>query len=300
MSRENILAIDIGGTNIKYGIVTDDYEIINRGQVPSPKTYEQLLELLSNIYSQYQDEVSNKIGISCPAKYDGEKIFGTSYLKYIIGKDIPTDLSAKTNSKVYIENDGNCAILGEYLVSEEKYSSMAVFVIGSGIGGGIIIDGNLVKGANGIGGELGLVLPDVVVTKNTKKKTFGSNAGMSSFIKAAQLKNCNVKNGFDIYNNKKELYYVIKKECRYIAMQAINLQYIIDPEQIYIGGAISSNNEFIETINREILNYGKNLPIHFVLPRVIPLTRGNDSNLLGAAYLAMNNKYKTNGITIKN
>lgn len=287
MDAKNVLAIDIGGTNIKYGIVTKEFSIINHNQVKSPDSYEKLLELLANIYDQYKGKVINKIGISCPAKYDGKKIIGTSYLRYIVGKDIPRDLEKKIGCDVYIENDGNCAILGEYLISNGKLKSIAAFVIGSGIGGGIIIDGNLLRGANGIGGELGLVLPNVVVTKKTKKKTFGANAGMTSFIKAAKEKNPNIETGFDIFNNKQQMRHVIKKECKYIAMQAINLQCIIDPEQIYIGGAISSNTEFIEMINNEIIEYGKKLPIHSILPNVLPLTKGNDSTLLGAASLAL-------------
>lgn len=288
MSRKNILSIDIGGTEIKYGLVTSDLRIVNKGSTKSPQSYDKLIDLICKLYYRFEFEIEPKIGISCPAKYDGKKIFGTSYLRYIIGKDIPSDLKNILNCDVYIENDGNCAILGEYMITQGKYKSIAAFVIGSGIGGGIIIDGKLVRGYNGIGGELGLVLPNVVITKNTKKKTFGSNAGMNSFIKNAQKKNSNISSGYDIYREKKAMRYILKNEYRYIAMQAINLQYIIDPERIYIGGGISSNLEFIAGINKEIENYGKNLPNHFILPKVAPLSLGNESNLLGAASLVIN------------
>lgn len=278
-----VLAFDIGGTNIKYAIVDKVSGIIESDLFSSPDTYEQLIGKISEIYDHYQNQVECAICISCPSVYKDGKIVGSSFLKYIIGKDIVSDITTKTQCKCYIENDGNCAVLGEYYFGTHNYPNMAALVIGSGVGGGLIINDQLLVGANMVAGELGFPLFNNDLGTTKPYRIVGSTLGMGNFIKRAQAIDSTIINAEQVMNSEDDKFNdLIANECQIIAMQILNLQYIVDPDVFVIGGAISASDRFINEIKNQLSKYYQLLPYHDTHAKVYPCTHGNHSNILGA------------------
>lgn len=278
-----VLSFDIGGTFIKYAIVEKNDGIIFEEKFKSPATYEDLIKQITNIYADNKGEADNAICISCPSTYKDGKIIGSSFLQYIIGKDLVGDIETNTNTKCYIENDGNCAALGEYYFGVHKASNLATIVIGSGVGGGIIINDKLHRGHNQVGGELGFPLFNNELGESKPYNIFGSVTGMGNFIRRAIEIDKSISSAEDIFDsNNKQLEDIKIEECQIIAMQIMNLQYIIDPEVIVIGGAISQHTKFIEGIKEQLNKYYNKLPYHDTKSNVYACTHGNKSNILGA------------------
>ncbi|WOO88155.1 ROK family protein [Mollicutes bacterium LVI A0039] len=278
-----ILAFDIGGTNLKYGLVSKAGQVSDNGKVTSPESYDQLLKLMASIYEQHKQNVVPALAISCPSVYKGGKVVGSSYLSYIIGKDIIGDLQSITGVKCYIENDGNCSALGEYYFGGNNVSSLAAIVIGSGVGGGVIINDQLLKGANLVAGELGFPLFNYQLGDEKPYNLFGSVTGMTNFIHEAKKIDPNVPDAEYVFDSEEPKFEALKqKETDIIAMQIINLQYIVDPELIIIGGAISKNQKFMNRIKDSLNRYYEKLPYHDTKSNVKASSFANENNLLGS------------------
>ena len=134
-----LMVFDVGGTEIKYSTIDDDLNITNQGYVPTPKeSFEQFASTIYDIYRQYKDEVEG-IAISMLGFVNLKTgvINGGGILKYTWGKSISDELSKICGCKVIVENDGKAAAKAEYLKgSLIGCSNAAVFVIGTGVGGG--------------------------------------------------------------------------------------------------------------------------------------------------------------------
>lgn len=280
----NYLAFDIGGTNIKYGLVDSKGCITDKKIKNTPQTYKSLLSFILEIV-----DLSPKIAgvcISSPGIYNpvSEKLISSSALEYIIGKPFVNDLNKLLNLPVSIENDGNCAILGEYWLGNGMGSKSSVmFVIGSAVGGSILLNGKLLRGANLNAGELGYMLID----NHPEIKLFKSIGGKIGFN--GLLNNLNMKNtsGEDLFHQitintlMKKKY---KEQLFYLGAGIVNIQYILDPEVVLIGGAVSSNPLFVELLNEVINEILDARPNYKVKPNLKISKYGNDANLLGAVY----------------
>lgn len=281
-----ILCFDFGGTNIKFGLI-EDGKIISSDRFKSPSNYKDLIEAVGEVYSQYKDRIDPYICISSPANYDGKKMIGSSFLSYIIGEDIVGDITIITDAKCFIENDGNCTILGEYYYGKHSdVKSMVTITIGSGIGGGIIVDGNVIKGSHHVGGEIGFALFANELSEERPYPLFGSRAGISRLVEQGKRLDERVDSGEYIYDSRDPLFDDLKRiQGRTIAQQIINLQYIIDPDIILIGGNISKNINFMNNIKNELNYFYSHLPYHTTHAIIDSATFYNESNLIGASTL---------------
>lgn len=286
------LAFDIGGTNLKYGIVTEGAEVIYKKSIKVHDTYKELVNFICKIYKE-TEEAEEFIGISCPSVYNNEKkvIEGSSALSYLIGKDLLGDIKKQVNAKVIIENDGNCSLLGEiWNGSAKNKKNVVLFVVGTAIGGAICIDGRLIKGVNNNAGELGYML----LRNDVQSMNFNSLGGLSSvggiIEKTKEIHKGEITSGVELFNSidkNIELKKAINEYITYLSIACINIQYIIDPEMIIISGAISSNPQYMNIIRKKIDEILEVKKFHKIKPTVIEATLGNDSNLLGIVY-----KYK--------
>lgn len=275
-------SLDIGGTNVKFAIINDDYEIIKKEILPTPETYEMLLELIKNKYHEY--DAKGNIHMSCPSAYSYElkQIIGSSALEYIIGKDIVNDLGDVAT--VIIENDANCALLGELTTGAAKdCNSAALFTIGTGIGGATYVNGALLKGASGISSEFGYMLIDNQLETN-HYKSLGGKASIGELANRCNLIDPSIKSGKDVFNNldNEKVYAEVKKSLTYLAIGIINVQYTIDPETIIIGGAVSENETFMKMLKETLDEVLATRPLYVIKPKVTPALCHNDAQLIGA------------------
>jgi glucokinase len=289
------LAFDVGGSNVKYAVVNEEAEIIEKGKSPVYKdNIDQFINSIVEIVSSYKIKYELiGIAMSCPGAVNNETGFiaGDSAVPCIHGPNIRELLEGATGLRVSLENDANCAALAEVWRGVAKDVKDALFiVIGTGIGGAIIKDKRLHTGKHLYGGEFGFMLMETDY-ENKVFKGWSETASTYAIVKkAAALKGVSPDglNGEIVFWLAKEGDEQCKKaidSCfNSLAMGIYNLQYIYDPEMIVIGGAISSREEIIEEINKRIEYLNSNISIARLSPRIERCAYSNDANLIGAVY----------------
>ena len=158
----NRIGIDLGGTKIE-GILTDEnYKTITRKRIPTnqDKGYNYILESIKNLILELVQESNDKvsIGVCTPGALSlGTGLIKNSNTQCLIGKDLQNDLKNILHYNISIENDANCFALAEAKLGAGKNANLVFgVIIGTGVGGGIIIDGKIHHGRTNIAGEWGL------------------------------------------------------------------------------------------------------------------------------------------------
>lgn len=280
------LVIDIGGTSIKYALC-ENGKLSKIKQVKSPSKWEEMTLIFKNMIDEYASEFPKikSVNLSVPGVPNEEKgrIDGASSLHYLHEADFISELSTIFKRPIYFENDANCASLAEmYFGAGKTCQDMLFLVIGTGIGGTVIYDRSIQKGKHHFAGEFGMMLVDgrhewaelgsaVHMARKVSKELGYDVSGEEVFELA--------KNGNQIAQNKvDELYF-------YLALGIYNLQYILDPEVIIIGGGISAQSELVDEIEQQlqkIMNFGQRAPL---FPKLAVCQFGNDANLIGASMI---------------
>jgi glucokinase len=149
------LGIDIGGTKISYALVDCNGEIKSEiKKVSTPKTKDEIIDVLKNAILEYENEIEFiAIATAGAVNNENSKVIGSTANLPFGYKDI--DFQNLSNKKVFIENDANAAAWAEYRIGASKGSNNCVMLtLGTGVGGGIIINGKLLKGKAGAAGEM--------------------------------------------------------------------------------------------------------------------------------------------------
>lgn len=268
-------------------------EFIEKSSVPTPKeSLELFVEQVYFIVKDYQKIHDLKgMAISMPGAVNVETGFiaGLSALPYIHGPNMKKLLQETTQLPVEMENDANCAALAEgWIGAANDVMDYLCLVIGTGIGGAVVLNKRIRHGKNQFCGEFGYMIMEDYLGKS-EGETFSSVAAVGGLInKVAKRKgvdpdSLNGKNVFELAENgDEEVKDEIDKFMKRLAVGIYNLQYMLDPEKILIGGAISSRTGFIEQIN-EILYQMKRSQNDLTI-QVERCQFGNDSNLIGALY----------------
>lgn len=290
------LVLDIGGSAIKYAIMTGKIEFIEKGKTATPHdSIESFLEVVGDIYDKYKDDIEG-IALSMPGVLDIEKGYAYSggALTYISGKEIVKILQERCPTKITIENDGKCAALAEvWKGSLKNYNDGVVIVLGTGVGGGVIINREIRKGKNFFAGEFSFIATDINNTQSLEN-CWGFVSGSKALMDAsAKAKNIPVEelDGYKVFeyaNNKDEDILKVLDDFTYkLAVQIFNLQCILDSEVFAIGGGISAQDILIEYIQKNVDKYHKSLKIkmpNVPKPNVVNCEFRSDANLIGALY----------------
>lgn len=285
------LVFDIGGTFIKYAWMNEKGERVEEGKFRTP--YESSVVLVEKMTEVFKEATGHVLGIaiSCPGTVNVETgmIYHGGSLRYLHETKIVDMLRVSCGVPVSVENDGKCAALAElWLGSVKGYKHAAVLVLGTGIGGGLIIDGKLHRGANLEAGELSYGMD--AFNPDTNKAMFAGESGSASLMvnRIAKRKGLAENNGeaaFALINNKDpEAVEIFEKYCKRVAVQILNLQYIIDPEIIAIGGGISVQPVLLQGIKEAIALIKRENPLHVAKPNVVACKFRSAANLYGALY----------------
>ena len=300
----NCLSFDVGGTAVKYGVIDESYKILKKDKIPTPKNEEKFIDFLSNII---QDNLSNisQVSVAMPGYVN------SADNKYLYGPHLQFDidfskLSNFTDYKFHLDNDGNVAAYCEYFLNyKNKYSNLIMLTFGTGVGGGIISEGRLLRG-RGNAGEIGHMLTSNdrdVVGDNGKKGSFESSVAASVWTrKCEELTQKNqdtelakvyaTKNVgsvlFDNTLNLTDLELATRNEIiENISNGLLSLFEIFDNEAFVLGGTMSSEPfDLIELLQRDIKSRYKFPSRNF--PEIFIASQGEDSGIIGAAALAFN------------
>ena len=295
--EDKYLVLDIGGSAIKYALMSKEGAFLEKNKVKTPlDSIESFVEIIGKIYDHYKEDIEG-IAISMPGVIDAERGYSHTggFLTYNSDKEIVKILQERCPVKITIENDGNCAALAEVWQGSLKgCRDGVVIVLGTGIGGGIIIDGKVHRGRNFFAGEFSFIRNNSGI-KNNIDNLWGMNNGSAALSKFfAEKKGLNPEDvdGFRVFESinseDEEALELLEDFANNLAAQIINIQCILDPERVSIGGGISEQAILIDYINKKLEEQYDS--IDFYVPRITvqKCTFCNDSNLLGALYNYMN------------
>ncbi|KAA0789543.1 ROK family protein [Bacillus sp. BB56-3] len=254
------IAFDIGGTQIKYGIVSEIGRVLKRKTVATEihlggeQTIQKLIYVSKKIMNEH---TIAGIGISTTGIVDINKGIVTGGADHIPGyRTIPIidRLQEILKVPVSIDNDVNCAAFGEkWNGSGREKENFIMLTLGTGIGGAIFIDGELYRGHSFSAGEWGNML--------IEGKPFEEVASISGLIRLVRkYKGKGEWNGrliFELYDKgDREVAQVVRIFFKHLAIGISNLAYIFNPEKIIIGGGITDRgNEFLKEVKEEVSKY---------------------------------------------
>lgn len=288
---EKFICIDVGGTSIKYGLALKDGTIIDKSSMDTEAIQKGgfgILDKMKKIVNQYIGE--NKISgicISTAGMVDPD-VGKISYaLEHLIpnytGMEIKKEIENEFNIRCEVENDVNCAGLGEmWLGSGKDKSSSVCMTIGTGIGGCVILNNKLIHGFSNSAGEVGYM--------NINGQSFQDLASTTALVKrVAKVKSIDEKeiNGkiiFDLAkNNDEDCLKEIDNMIKSLSVGIANISYLINPQVIILGGGIMAQEEFLKPKIKEELK-------NTLIPSVYNNTEikfanlQNDAGMLGALY----------------
>lgn len=317
MSKK-LLGIDLGGTTIKFGILTLEGEVQEKWAIET-NTLENGRHIVSDIVESLKHRLSLYgltkddflgIGMGSPGAVDrtSKTVTGAFNLNWTDTQEVGSVIEKEVGIPFFIDNDANVAALGERWVGAGANNPDVVFVtLGTGVGGGVIADGNLIHGVAGAGGEIGhmIVDPENGFTCTCGNKgcleTVASATGVvrvarqlaeqyegSSAIKAA-IDNGDTVTSKDIFiaaeDGDKFANSVVERVSRYLGLAAANISNILNPDSVVIGGGVSAAGEFLRSRVEKYF-------VTFAFPQVKKSTKikiaelGNDAGIIGAASLA--------------
>ena len=284
----NILAIDIGGTMIKYGLVSSDGEILSTDKIETEaeKGLENILNKIDNIFKRYKENNPVGIAVSGTGQINGmigKVIGGNPIIPNWIGTNLVKILEKKYNLPAVLENDVNCVALGEKWIGAGKdLSNFICLTIGTGIGGGIILNNQLFRGENFVAGEFGHIL-----IKKGEFEQFASTTALIRLVKERTRKTLNGKEIFDL--EKKEIVEyqeVISEWIENLTDGLSSIVYCFNPANIILGGGVIGQGEAL--INRIKNSLFKKIGLQFKEKlNIIQAKLGNNAGMIGASYLLL-------------
>jgi len=318
MEEKKIIGIDLGGTTVKFAIVTLEGEIqqkwsietniLDEGSHIVPEIIESINHRL-NLYELKADDFVG-IGMGTPGSVDRENgtVIGAYNLNWKTLQPVREQIEAGTGIQFTLDNDANVAALGErWKGAGENNPDVILMTLGTGVGGGIIAEGNLLHGVAGCAGEIGHVTIDPHGFECTCGKvgcleTVASATGVvrvarqlsEEYAGDSELKR-RLDDGQDI--SSKDVFVlaeqddpfalmVVDKVCFYLGLACGNLGNTLNPSSIVLGGGVSAAGEFLRS---RVENYFN----EYTFPQVRESTQiklaqlGNDAGVIGAASLAL-------------
>ena len=312
------LGIDLGGTNIVAGVVDKKYKIVAKAScktaVPRPES--EICDSMAEVAKKAVEKAKltmddiESVGIGVPGAVNPKTgVIEYSANLFFHNWEVVEMMEERLGKKVHIENDANAAALGEYLAGSAKGARNAVAItLGTGVGGGIIVDGKIYSGSNFAGAELG----HMVIVKDGKEcacgrrgcwETYASATGLINLTKqkilseklefSYMLKLCdgdiNKVNGRTAFDAMRDgdptAKSVVEEYISYLSCGLVNIINIFQPDVLCIGGGISNEGENLLGPVRSYVERERYTKHNDKQTVICKCTLGNDAGIIGAAYL---------------
>ncbi len=292
------IGIDLGATKIESVVLENDGTEKLRERVSSPQDYKETIDIISNIVYKIEEKFKKKInvGVCHPGSINTDGfVFNSNNSPWLNNKKLNFDLSQRLKRSVYCENDANCFALSESIDGAAKnYKVVFGIILGSGCGGGLVIDKKIFSGANKLTGEWGHnFLPGYGILKEENLKLKNSyDFTIEQFVSGKGIEK--------IFDNKVSAKRIFKLDkdgdanaAKYIkifkdklARSLASLINILDPDAIVFGGGVSNEIDNLEEIKILSAKYLKDISLNtvFLKPKF-----GDASGVRGAAFLSRQN-----------
>jgi len=300
------IGIDIGGTNTKFAVVDNSFKIKEKFDIPTPlKSYRIFIQNISNVIKNLKEKYKS-IGVHIAVA--GDVDYEKGILRYApnlsgwVYKEIKKDIEKEVKVEVSVDNDANMAGYGAYIFElKKKYKDIVTFTLGTGVGGGIIIDGKIIRGFNSTAGEIG----HMVIVENGSKCNCGNRGCLEAycgsygiireFMEAIGDYKSYIKKYMDINFKKIDPYslYLLAKKGDKIAIRLWkyygyklgtgigNILMILNPQIVVLSGGVSKAAEFfMPYIKKRLSEYGIKTPVKNVK---IHISKEKDLGVVGSA-----------------
>jgi len=284
------LAFDIGGTKIYHTIIDENGSVVGEIEKHStPKNLDAIKKILTDAIAKYEDEI-DAIAIATAGAVNNENSKVISSTGNLVAGYNQIDFLSLSKKKVFVENDANAAAWAEHILGASKCCPSSVMVtLGTGVGGGIILDNKLFKGKSGGAGEMHF---KISIDKRRKCscgawdcfEAYASGTGLritaQEMLSDTNVTTYDVINGVkDGCDNMKEVFDTWQKHLLAGLMGLANL---FDPDCIVLSGSMA---EFVDT---DFLEKEINSQIVTAPTKVHKATTGNYAGMVGVSLLALN------------
>ncbi|MCO8241025.1 ROK family glucokinase [Streptococcus suis] len=318
MSKK-IIGIDLGGTSVKLAILTTEGEIQEKWSIKT-----NILDDGSHIVPDIIDSIKHRfethgltkddflgVGMGSPGVVDSEAgtVIGAYNLNWKTLQLVKEQFESALGLPFFIDNDANVAALGEQWVGAGNNNPNVVFMtLGTGVGGGVIATGNLIRGVKGAGGELGHITVDFdepfacTCGKKGCLETVASATGIVNLSRRyadqyagdAKLKqmiddgqDVTAKDVFDLAKEGDDLALIVYRHfSEYLGVACANIAAVLNPAYIVLGGGVSAAGDFLLDGVRKVFAENS-FPQIKESTQIVLATRGNDAGVLGAASLVL-------------
>lgn len=284
------LAFDIGGTKIYHTIIDETGKVIGAIEKHStPKVLNEFKNLLQSIFVQYENDV-DVIAIATAGAVNNENTKVISSTANLVAGYNTIDFQSFSSKKVFVENDANAAAWAEHIIGASQGCSFSVMAtLGTGVGGGIILNNKLYKGKSGGAGEMHFkIYPD-----KRRQCTCGAwdcfeayASGTGLKTTAEEMLNDKSVTTYDVIEGVKkgneELKQIFGTWQNHILVGLVGLANLFDPDCLILSGSMA---EFVDT---DFLEKGVNSQIVTAPTKVLKATTGNYAGMIGVALLALN------------
>ncbi len=277
------LGIDIGGTAVKLGII-DEKGTVSRKASHNVNFDDYETPILTTVLKKAEEFLGNDeivgIGVSATGQIDsvsGVVAGSAGHIKNYLGSEIKKELRLKFNKPVYVGNDGNCMIIGEKWLGDINYKNIVGVVIGTGIGGGIIVNDEILLGDRGIASEIGQM-----ITNGVRFETVASTKALITRMTKKLSADGRLSGKWIFENlNNKEINEEYNLWLEDLSDGLVSLIHIFNPECIVIGGGISEQRElFIDPLAKLIKK--KAMPLFIERLDIRTAKLGNNAGMIGA------------------
>ena len=308
------IGIDLGGTNIAAGIVREDGKIVVQSSVPTlsqrptDEIVKDMVFLSKQLIKDAELELNDieAVGIGCPGTINfetGEVIYSNNIKMehYMLAKEFQKYL----NLPVKIDNDANCAAMGEYIVSGNNVPIFMFITLGPGVGSGLILNGKVFRGFNGAASEAGHITlvsggEPCTCGKRGCWETYASVTALIRQTKVAMEKNpeslmheiakaegkISGRTSFDAAKQgDKAAQAVVKQYAQYVADGIVSVENVLQPDIISVGGGISREGEYLL---QPVCEYAAANGFNKFMPKtkIVTAQSFNDAGIIGAAMIA--------------
>ena len=291
------IGIDLGATKIESVLLKENGLELHRDRIQSPKNYQKTISDITNIVNNIEKKFKKNlnVGICHPGSTNLETGFIQNAFNspWLNNQTFSKDISKSLNRNVYCENDANCFALSEaFDGSAKNFKTVFGIILGSGCGGGLVIDKKIIIGPNSFTGEWGHI-PIGKPDSETNIEEYISGKGLERKFTARFNKNLSAheifKNAKDNSQDEIEIIDEFKKKLARSLSLIIN---VIDPDAIVFGGGVSNEIESLDEIKKTTEKYlsnfnnikNMNLKTIFLKPKF-----GDASGVRGAAILSKQN-----------
>jgi glucokinase len=293
----SLLAVDIGGTKVACALVSNEGEILTKQQQPTDLSGPQAVVEQIAAFAASLDALPAAVGVSLPAvlAHDTDRVIWAPNLPG--WRDLPFRemLQERLQRPVFLEYDGHAAVLGEWWVGAAKgYRSVASVIIGTGIGGGMVIDGKLWRGRDRLAGAVGwFPIPGPHGLDHWENLAAGPGiarraqelvaSGRASSLDPANL---TARMVFEAARQGDVLARdVIEEAAGFIGLGIAAIISLANPEIVVLGGSVGQQGDLLlETVSATATRWAQ--PISARDVRFISSALGEGAGLLGAAYSA--------------